>query len=239
MLEYHDNITVLGEGVERGRCEGIKKKGGLYLVCGRKATCGAYCKSCHEAAENSASGFPPGGTIKHRHEAYAKKEIYCPPGGKKGMSYGTYCEKHNISMDDAEKLAQILNKVIPAHEKIVLKNPGRPRKKTTTEVIPFDAEFPKPKPRGRPKKQLASEINEDDLIQQLVRENNFMKKRQRKKPQHPHPHLIQTTRSYRVTIVKRKWTEVILTALNTISPNKDTVMRVLMNVQILLLHQNQ
>ena len=158
-------LPFCGEKME-GFCCAIKKTGGLFNQC-TKPTTNTYCNVCQKQADKNSSNKPTIGDISERID---KGDDWVDASGKKPIKYIKYMEKHSISKEKAQSVAEIFGMTIPENEFIIdTTKKGRPKKSVSAEDS--DDEKDKKK-RGRPSKEKENENKSpgDDLISSLIEE---------------------------------------------------------------------
>jgi hypothetical protein len=150
-------------GREEGKCNNIKKNGGLYTQC-EKLKEGEYCKVCERSIEKNG-GVAKYGTVSDR-EKCEIMEYMDPSSGKKPSSYSEYMKKNNLNMEEVEQYGKICGVVVPpCHFEENKSSRGRPKKE-----VPNELENVEKKKRGRPKKekQVVANGAGEELIASLI-----------------------------------------------------------------------
>ena len=133
-------------GREEGKCDNIKKNGGLYTQCDKLKE-GEYCNVCARSIEKNG-GVAKYGTVSDR-EKCEIMEYMDPSSGKKPSSYSEYMKKNNLTMEEVEQYGKICGVVVPpCHFEENKSSRGRPKKE-----VPNELENGEKKKRGRPKKE--------------------------------------------------------------------------------------
>jgi len=150
-------------GREEGKCDNIKKNGGLYTQC-EKLKEGEYCNVCARSIEKNG-GVAKYGTVSDR-ENCEIMEYMDPSSGKKPSSYSEYMKKNNLTMEEVEQYGKICGVVVPpCHFEENKSSRGRPKKEVSVEL-----ENGEKKKRGRPKKekQVVANGAGEELIASLM-----------------------------------------------------------------------
>jgi len=150
-------------GREEGKCNNIKKNGGLYTQC-EKLKEGEYCKVCDRIIEKNG-GVAKYGTVSDR-EKCDIMDYMDPSSGKKPSSYSDYMKKNKLTMEEVEQYGKMCGVVVPpCHFEENKISRGRPKKEVSTVL-----ENVEKKKRGRPKKekQVVANGAGEELIASLM-----------------------------------------------------------------------
>ena len=149
-------------------CFGIKKNHGLYTQCSKIRGKGEmYCKICAKQAMNNASGKPNCGDIRDRLNCWTGNLDYKPSGMTREVPYKNIMNKLNIDIDEANKVVNSLGWGDIPECHLLERKARRGRPKTKIVVEDSDDDSPKKK-RGRPKKVLADELTNEELIEKFM-----------------------------------------------------------------------
>tara|TARA_B100000902_G_scaffold344632_1_gene350144 strand:+ start:288 stop:1028 length:741 start_codon:yes stop_codon:yes gene_type:complete len=149
-------------------CCGVKKNHGLYTQCPKPKCEGSkYCAVCLKQSKNNANGKPNCGDIEERKEQWSENLDFKPPGMKREVPYANIIEKLNLDMDIISREISKLgwDEIPECHMQIRKVRRGRPKTKIVVEDS--DDECPK-RGRGRPKKEPAKELTDEELIAQFM-----------------------------------------------------------------------
>ena len=150
-------------GREEGKCNNIKKNGGLYTQC-EKLKEGEYCKVCDRIIEKNG-GVAKYGTVSDR-EKCDIMDYMDPSSGKKPSSYSDYMKKNKLTMEEVEQYGKMCGVVVQScHFEENKISRGRPKKEVSTVL-----ENVEKKKRGRPKKekQVVANGAGEELIASLM-----------------------------------------------------------------------
>tara|TARA_B110000285_G_C15104436_1_gene607063 strand:- start:157 stop:1089 length:933 start_codon:yes stop_codon:yes gene_type:complete len=150
-------------GREEGKCNNIKKNGGLYTQC-EKLKEGEYCKVCDRIIEKNG-GVAKYGTVSDR-EKCDIMDYMDPSSGKKPSSYSDYMKKNKLTMEEVEQYGKMCGVVVQScHFEENKISRGRPKKEVSVVL-----ENVEKKKRGRPKKekQVVANGAGEELIASLM-----------------------------------------------------------------------
>ena len=150
-------------GREEGKCNNIKKNGGLYTQC-EKLKEGEYCNVCARSIEKNG-GVAKYGTVSDR-EKCDIMDYMDPSSGKKPSSYSDYMKKNKLTMEEVEQYGKMCGVVVQScHFEENKISRGRPKKEVSVVL-----ENVEKKKRGRPKKekQVVANGAGEELIASLM-----------------------------------------------------------------------